>query len=75
MIAGAREDIDGDAADPAGRAGNDHRAVGGLEPLVLHALHRQSGRVAGGAQRHGLEQGHALGSGTTQPAGTRTYSA
>ena len=61
VIAPLGEDLDGHAADAAGRSGHGHRSLVGLEPGVLHEHDRLRRGEPGRAQRHGVERGHGLG--------------
>ncbi len=59
MVAELRQHGDGDRADAAGGAVDDHRAVRRLEAVVLHAHDGDARGVAGGAESHGLPQRQA----------------
>src|SRR5688572_12665446 len=58
VVAGLRQGGERDRAHPAGGAVDDHRAVGRLEALVLHAHDRNARGVAGGAERHRIPKRH-----------------
>jgi hypothetical protein len=54
LMAEAREQRDRDAADAAARAGHQHRAVAGLDAVLLERDDGEHRGVAGGADRHRL---------------------
>jgi len=56
LVAQAGEHVDRQAADAAGGAGHQHRAVAGRQVVRLHAHDPQRGGEAGGAERHRFEQ-------------------
>ena len=53
-VAEPRQQDDGDAAHPAGRAGDDHGALAGRDAIALERQHGQHGGVARRADCHGL---------------------
>src|SRR5690606_27376622 len=63
LVAQAVEDVDRDAADPAGGAGHDDRSLVGVLVVLLHAVHGERGGEAGGADLHGVARAHAGGNG------------
>ena len=62
--------------DAAGRAGDHHRSIGGLEAVPFQRHHRQHRGVAGGADRHRLaRRSSSAGSRTSHWPLTRAFSA
>jgi len=59
FISGTAENIEGERADAAGRAGHGQGAVRGGLPVVFHPEKRKRGGKTGGADAHGIAQGQA----------------
>ncbi len=60
-IAALAEDVDGDAGNAAGGAGDQYLALRGRQPAMLHPVQGQRGRVTGRAQHGGIAQPDAGG--------------
>jgi hypothetical protein len=57
FVAARGKHIDGEAADAARGAGNDHGTVAGLQSVLFHAHDAEARGEAGGAQGHRLRAG------------------